>query len=207
MTFRTRQVGVLAREGVRATSVIEFRRVLPTADIVTARALTLEASAMHVRMTARAAPLESNPARTCSPRRQGRDRRDAKLRLMAGGALGVRVTLLERVGSAALMIEALRRSPWPLNELEVSAGVIGVAGRAVAAPIAAGVKATSLLAQPGNLAVTIEAPSRRRLGAATMALRATQIAVERDMGARQWTRRDLRAHDRRDGGEQEQRTE
>ena len=101
---------VLAAERISGTRVIEFRCVLPSAGVVTARAASfaVERTTMGIGVATGAITLESHPARSRSPRRQRRHRRDTELRAVARRTLRGRVTLLERVTRPALVIEALR---------------------------------------------------------------------------------------------------
>ena len=154
MALGARDVAVLAGERIVRLRVIERRRVLPSPRVVTPRAGARERAAVRVRVTARAVPLEPDPAGTGPSWREGRHRRRAKSRRMARGTLRRRVTLFQRVAGAARVVEALWRTAGPLDELEVATRVIGMTRRARPLPGTACMEPALLLAQPRDLLVT-----------------------------------------------------
>jgi len=200
MTFLARDARMLAGERVLALRMIIPRRVLPATDVMTSRARALEAAAVRVGVAAQAVALESYPAGARLPLRERRRLRNAKLRLVAGAALHRGVTLFEDVSRSAVVIEPFGRPVWPLNELKVATRVIRMAARARPSSGAARMKATGLLAQPADLAMTGQAALRGRLVPPAVTRRAPQTAVERCVRPRERTWRDLRVsakrHDR-----------
>lgn len=154
VTFRACHVAVLAGQRILRLRMIEPGRIFPSSRVVTARARASERAAMRVGVTARAIPLEAHPAGGRASWRQRRGGRHAQLRGMTRRAFRGRVALLQRVARAAGVIEALRRAPWPLNELKLAPRMIRVTARACALTRTPSVKTAAVLAEPRDLPVT-----------------------------------------------------
>ena len=193
MTLRARDVGVLPRERILRSLVVERRRVFPFSGIVAARARAGQAAAMRIGVTARALALEPYPLGPRAGRSELHRRCGLQTHRMTRRALRRRMALLERIARATGMIESVAAPARPLDEREVAPRVVRVTARAVTTRFDPRMKATTLLLERGDLAMTCEAPLRRGLLATAVAPRAVRRALERRVRPGERAGRDLRA--------------
>jgi len=165
MTYGAGDVRVLPRERVRGHRVIEIARRLPLARVVAAGAVRAKGSAMNILVARPALALEADPRGPLfrAVRAEARRPGDLELRLMAIPALKGGVLALQRPAGAG-MIELHGRASLPSDQVEVRAGVIGMAGGA-RTKTGLAVKPAMGVSKPGDLRVALEAlPLHRDVG-------------------------------------------